>query len=219
MQRETGKPSRLAAVLFERDDDVDAAIRDLVAFARGEGARVAGFVQEHAPGSEPRDVWLRDVESGARIAIMQDLGPGASGCRLDPAAIAVAAERIGRALADAPDLLVVNRFGKLESDGGGVLSEIGEAAARGVPVVVCVPLRFREAWDAFAQDLYEPLAPDLADLMSWWADVAAERLTMANRRPRESGDPGAAHVAIPLDPRFRGDDSVSRAAASRPGAV
>jgi hypothetical protein len=175
MQRETGTPSRLAAVLFDRDDDVDAAIRAFVAFARGEGARVAGFVQEDDPSSQPRDVWLRDLETGARIPIMQDLGACASGCRLDAGAIAVAAERLGRALAGSPDLLVVNRFGKLECDGGGVLAELGEAAARGVPVVVCVPLRFREAWEAFAQDLYAPLAPDPAALMSWWADVAAER--------------------------------------------
>jgi hypothetical protein len=168
-------PSRLAAVMFDRDDDVDAAVRAFVAFARGEGARVAGFVQEH---DGPGDVWLCDIETGARIAIMQDLGPGASGCRLDSAAIAVAAQWIGRALAEAPDLLVVNRFGKLECEGGGIRSELGEAAASGFPVLVCVPLRFRTEWVAFAHDLYASLAPDLAALKRWWAGIDGERASV-----------------------------------------
>jgi hypothetical protein len=175
-------PSRLAAVLFDRNDDVDAAVRAFVAFTQAQGARVAGFVQEFADikGSAQHDVWLRDLETGAQIAIMQDLGAGASGCRLDSAAVAVAAARIGRAIAQAPDLIVVNRFGKLECDGGGVLSELGEAAAQGLPVLVCVPLRFRQAWDAFAQDLYAPLAPDLAALKTWWAALSCEPLTLAS---------------------------------------
>ena len=118
--------NRLAAVLFDRDHDVDAAVRAFVAFAREDGARVAGFLQEQAraPGVEPRDVFLRDIETGARISILQNLGPGASGCRI------------------------------------------------------------REAWDAFAGELYAPLAPDLAELKRWWAGVASERVTAAASRRR-----------------------------------
>ena len=163
------RASRLAAVIYERDDDVDAILRSFVAVARREGARVCGFVQEIV--GEEHDVRLRDVETGAEIAIMQDLGAGATGCRLDSAAIAVAAERIGRVLTEAPDLLVVNRFGKLESEGGGLLAELGEAVALDVPVVVCVPRRFRDAWNAFAAGLDAQLPPDRAEIEAWWALV------------------------------------------------
>jgi molybdate transport system ATP-binding protein len=167
--------SRLAAVLFDRYDDVDAAIAGFVASARQAGARVAGFVQERIEVGtcECEDFRLRDLETGDELAIMQDLGRESSGCRVDPAAVAVAAERLGRALADAPDLLIVNRFGKLESEGGGVSAELGEAVALGLPVVVAVPIRFRGAWDAFAGGLDTPLPPQAAALEAWWSRIAS----------------------------------------------
>ncbi len=68
----------------------------------------------------------------------------ATGCAVDPAAIAEAARLLDRALATNPDLLVVNRFGRLESEGGGMLAEIGRAFAEGVAMIVCVPERYRD---------------------------------------------------------------------------
>ena len=63
-------------------------------------------------------------------------GAEANGCSVDPAAIADAARLLERALATNPDLLVVNRFGRLESEGGGMLAEIGRAFAEGVAVIL-----------------------------------------------------------------------------------
>jgi len=164
-------PPRIAAVLFDRDDDVDAALAAFVEAARRDGARVAGFVQERIEnaGCERHDVRLRDLESGAEIAIMQDLGPDATGCRVDPSAIAAAAGRLAQALAATPDLVIVNRFGKLECEGGGLLAELAEAVAAGLPVVVCVPRRFRAAWSHFAGGLDAQLPPRKAALEAWWA--------------------------------------------------
>ena len=145
-------------------------MRLFVAAARRDGARLVGFLQERGPGCGRHDAALRDLASGEVLAIMQDLGPGASGCHVDPAAIAAAAGRLGRALdAGDPDLVVVNRFGKLECEGGGMLAELGEAVARGLPVVVCVPRRFGDAWAAFAGGLDERLPPESAALADWWA--------------------------------------------------
>ena len=169
MAHSIGDESRIAAVLFDRDEEVDAAVADFVAAARRGGARVAGFVQERIAGSDRRDVRLRDVESGAQIAILQDLGPGASGCRVDPAALALAAGRLGRRLDEAPDLVILNRFGKLECDGGGLSAELGRSVALGLPVLVAVPLRFRDAWNDFAGGLDVQLAPRRAALEAWWA--------------------------------------------------
>lgn len=168
---ENGAPRRLAAVMFDRDEDVDAAVIAFVDAARRDGARLVGFVQEHgeAAGCDRHDAFLRDLANGETLAIMQDLGPGSSGCRVDATAIAAAAGRLGRALADDPDLVIVNRFGKLECEGGGLLAELGEAVARGLPVVVCVPLRFRDAWAEFAGGLDVELPPASGALADWWA--------------------------------------------------
>ena len=167
---ETGK--RLAAVFFERDEDVDASMRDFLATAVSGGARAAGLIQEHGVSSDIHDIHVLDLTSGARIAIMQDLGAEATGCRVDPRAIAVAAGLLGNAIASGPDLLLVNRFGRLESEGGGMLAEIGEAVVQGLPVVVCVPARYRDAWNAFAGGLDAQLAATGADLEGWWAAIS-----------------------------------------------
>jgi nucleoside-triphosphatase THEP1 len=172
---ERDEPSRIAAVLFDRDDEVDTAIAEFVAAARREGARVAGFLQERVEAADCAhdDVRLRDLARGDAFAIMQDLGPGATGCRIDAAAIAVAAARLGENLGATPDLVIVNRFGKLESEGGGMLAELGEAVARGLPVVVAVPRRFRDPWDAFACGLDAQLPPRATALRQWWARLMA----------------------------------------------
>ena len=74
-----------------------------------------------------------------------------------------AARLLDRALATNPDLLVVNRFGRLESEGGGMLAEIGRAFAEGVAMIVCVPGRYRDAWNAFAAGLDAQLPPTGGD--------------------------------------------------------
>ena len=57
----------------------------------------------------------------------------------------------------------------IECEGGGLLAELGEAVARGLPVIVCVPLRFRAAWAEFAGGLDVELPPRSAALADWWA--------------------------------------------------
>ena len=119
------------------------------------------------------DVRVRDLMSGETLPIMQDLGAQATGCRVDPSAIAVAARLLERALEAKPDLLVVNRFGRLEAEGGGMLAEIGRAFTDGVPLIICVPKRYLGAWDAFACGLDAKLKPTLAAIDGWWATLAA----------------------------------------------
>lgn len=139
--------------------------------------RIAGLVQEHAGGDDcafQHDAQVRDLVTGEILPIMQDLGPEATGCHVDPAAIAVAAKMLDRARKTTPDLLVVNRFGRLESEGGGMLAEIGQAFVDGLPIVVCVAKRFVGAWDGFAGGLDVKLPPTREAIEGWWDGVAAE---------------------------------------------
>ncbi|RBP10585.1 uncharacterized protein DUF2478 [Roseiarcus fermentans] len=167
--------SRLAAVVFDRDEEPDPPLIAFLDAAAARGVRVAGLVQERA-GDEDlcalRDVRVRDLVTGATLAIMQDLGRDATGCRVDPEAIAVAAGMLDRARAGDPDLLVVNRFGRLESEGDGMLAEIGRAFADDLALIVCVPKRYLAAWDAFAAGLDEKLPPTREAIEAWWAAVA-----------------------------------------------
>jgi Protein of unknown function (DUF2478) len=180
--------SRLAAIVFERDEAPDEALIAFVSGAMASGARIAGLVQERADDDlcDLHDVRVRDLTSGEVLPIMQDLGSGSTGCAVDPAAIAAAARLLGRALATNPDLLIVNRFGRLESEGGGMLEEIGRAFSEGVATIVCVPARYRDAWDAFAAGLDAQLPAEREAIETWWRSVAPG----ADRRRRS--DRGAA---------------------------
>jgi hypothetical protein len=167
--------SRLAAIVFDRDAEPDPPLIAFVEAVAIAGFRVAGLVQERAcdDGScALQDVRVRNFVTGDTLDIMQDLGRDATGCRVDPAAIAVAARWLDSARATAPDLLIVNRFGRLESEGGGMLAEIGRAFADGVPLIVCVPKRYLDAWDAFACGLEAKLPPRRQAIDSWWAALA-----------------------------------------------
>ena len=79
---------------------------------------------------------LEDLSTGHRTSIHEDRGAGASGCRLDESALAEAAARIEDNLEDSPDLLVLNKFGKAECDGGGLLDLIASAMDRNIRVVI-----------------------------------------------------------------------------------
>ncbi len=169
------EPAGLAAIVFDRDEEPDPPLLAFVEAALRRGLRIAGLVQERACDSDLcalKDVRVRDLVTGETLEIMQDLGREATGCRVDPAAIAVAARMLDAARATGPDLLVVNRFGRLESEGGGMLAEIGRAFADGLPLIVCVPARYLEAWDAFAAGLDAKLPPTLPAIESWWAALS-----------------------------------------------
>ena len=115
-----------------------------------------------------------DAAGPSTLPIMQDLGAEAEGCAVDPAAIAVAARMLDRARATKPDLLVVNRFGRLESEGAGMIAEIGAAVAEGEAVLIAVPQRYADAWNTFAQGLDVQLAPATSALDAWWRTIARE---------------------------------------------
>jgi hypothetical protein len=179
--REYAEVSALAALIYE---DSDAANRLVADFARDLvrlGHRIAGVIQiaDVAQACDCRDTLLEDVETGERVSILQDLGSHSQSCRVDASAIAHAGHLISSALRRTPEILFINRFGKLEIASGGLLAEIGAAAAGGVPTIVCVPARFLDQWRAFAMGLDEELSCSNEALRRWWSGVQRQRPSQA----------------------------------------
>ena len=166
---------QIAAIVFDRNEDSYAPLEEFLDRLAERGVRVAGLVQERedCEGCDGKDLWVRNLTTGRRFAIMQDLGASSESCRVDPSAIAVAARELGEAVKARPDLVVANRFGRLESEGEGMIAEIGEAVAEGVALMIAVPLRYLEAWNAFAGGLDRQLPPRLEAMEAWWDDVGA----------------------------------------------
>jgi len=170
------EPAGAAAVLHGPDERVDELLGWFVARQVANGVRVCGLVQQNRwSASGKKAMELVDIVTNQRFAISQDLGAASGSCNLDPAGIAAAAVVLRRALEQAPQLVVVNRFGALESERGGFASELLELMSDGVPVLTAVAERHLDAWLAFCDQRSEVLAPSLAALEGWAERVLARR--------------------------------------------
>lgn len=169
-ERITEPVKTLAAIVFEKSEEINPLMAAFAAALTDRGRRLAGFIQVSAntPGCACAETHVLDLESGARIPILQNLGIEAKACRANSAALAGVAAGLRAALERRPDLLIVNRFGRLESEGKGMREDIGAAALSGIPVLVGVATRYLEAWRAFTLGLDEELACSQIALDDWW---------------------------------------------------
>ncbi len=171
----------LAAVIYPNEAYPQATFRHVVTRGRSRKLRLAGVLQ-HPACEDPVhrcDVVLEDLVSGERTELFERRGRGARGCRLDVAALTDITARIERALQHDPDLLVLNKFGKVEAEGGGLVDPIAMAIDRGISVIIGVPSRNLVAWRAFAGDLAVELAADSDAVTDWlefvWRRCAARK--------------------------------------------
>lgn len=152
------------------DGALDAVLRDLVARLQGQGLEVLGALQRnmrHDP-ERPCDINLVLLADAAVIRISQDRGRFASGCRLDPHALADAAASVEAALdRQPPALLIINKFGKSEAEGAGFRTAMAKALMADVPVLTTVAAGQQQAFEAFADGLATQLPADLPILEAW----------------------------------------------------
>lgn len=169
-------------VVHPAGEGVDRLLEDFAARISARGFKVAGVVQRNRAGQGRGGgddtgacadaMALVDLSSGRVIDISQRLGRGSSSCRVDPAGVAEASGLVRMALSRGPgrqpDLLVVNKFGALESEGGGLAAEIARAVADGIPVLTSVGGKHLSRWFGFAGGIGRLLPPDPAALWRWW---------------------------------------------------
>jgi nucleoside-triphosphatase THEP1 len=148
-------PAPIVAIIYDEGQRIAPLIDSVVTQLRAAGCELAGLRQINLPqaGQSRCDMILEDLASGDTVAISEDRGAGARGCRLDVDALLKAMARARSALLDGPDLLLVNKFGKTESEGGGLRPLIVTAIEREVPVLVAVPRGNLGGWRAFAGEL------------------------------------------------------------------
>jgi hypothetical protein len=71
------------------------------------------------------------------------------------------------ALEKVPQLLVLNKLGKVECEGGGLRDLIASAIDRGIPVVIGVPERTLDAWRSFAGEFAVELLDHRGEVLRW----------------------------------------------------
>ena len=157
----------IAAIRCPEGVSVDAVLARAAARLRAEGVRLAGHVQGIRPGRSGEVTVVEDLVTGAARPITQELGPGAAGCSLDPAALADVAAGLLAQLDGKVDLLVVNRFGKAEAEGRGLRAAIERAVLNGVPVLTVLRAGHAAAWDQFTGGEAVLLEPEDEAILIW----------------------------------------------------
>lgn len=170
---------RLAAIRFKPEDGIDALLERVVRHLQAEGVKVSGYLQRESldPNSCCNISHLEDVSDGTWHRISQALGSGSRGCRLDPRALAdVSGLLLARLEADT-EFLVLNRFGKGESEGQGFRAVIERAFDLGIPVLTAVRETYADAWDAFTDGSATLLPADAPAIFSW-ADAVKKQTNL-----------------------------------------
>lgn len=153
-----------------------ALLAAIVADWRAAGARIAGVLAEtHGlPDRVCGAGFLRDVGSGTPYRIYTDAPESRASCHLDAAGVASACAAV---LGQIPqsDLVVLNKFGKLEAMGQGLAPAFAAAVAARKPLLTTISENHVEAWRAFASGAVV-LAADKAALQTWWLGAKRREL-------------------------------------------
>ena len=170
-------PNRVAAILYQPQDDVDALLAEFAFEALARGVRVGGVVQRNPKDPSGRKLGMNavDLATGREIPLCQDLGPGSTACKLNPARLAEASLAVREAVARGVDLVVVNKFAKQEAEGRGLRDEIAAAIAADIPVLTATPQKCFDDWVAFTGDFGVTLACDPEAVRAWWRNVKRRR--------------------------------------------
>ncbi|MEZ5644146.1 MAG: DUF2478 domain-containing protein [Burkholderiaceae bacterium] len=165
---------RAAAIEDDGSCDVDALLAEVAERLGRAGRRVGGLLMTYPQGRATcaGEMVLVDIETRETYLVSQPLGSGSSGCRADPQGFARASVVLRRLVGRAPDLVICNRFGRLEVEGGGFRAEMLDLMASDVPVLTVVSSRFRDDWLSFTGDA-ALLRPDIAVVDAWlWRCLA-----------------------------------------------
>jgi nucleoside-triphosphatase THEP1 len=173
---------RLAAVIYPSGFKIDDFLSRLAELLRADQVKLAGVLQENA-----RDVagfcsamTLVDLTSRGRFRISQDLGSQAEGCRLDARGIAEIGPLLERTLNQEAELIILNRFGKAEAEGGGLRSAFARAMEAGIPTLTAVREPYYDAWSQFHGRYAIDLPADL-DVVLAWCRESVRQLRAARR--------------------------------------
>ncbi|MCC5993311.1 MAG: DUF2478 domain-containing protein [Rhodobacteraceae bacterium] len=105
------------------------------------------------------------------IRISQERGKYALGCRLDSGQLALAVHHVEAALQRRRvSLLIINKFGKQESEGEGFRHAIGTALARDIAVLTTVSRAQMPGFRDFAQGMETELTCDVDEVTRWCLD-------------------------------------------------
>ena len=176
---------RLAAVTYQAGFQIDNFLTRVAKQLRADQINLAGVLQENtgAAAGICSKMSVIDLASRTRFQISQDLGSQALGCRLDARGLVDMAALLDRSPTHDIELLMLNKFGKAEAEGGGLRPVFAKAIEAGIPIVTAVRTTYAEAWSQFHGRLAIDLSPDFDAVLRWCHDSIRELRTVRQINP------------------------------------
>jgi hypothetical protein len=169
----TSAARKLAALMGNDGAMIQALLAKMVADWRAAGARIAGVLAEShgVPDRVCGAGILREIATGKPHPIYIETPLSRSSCHLDAAGVANACAAVVGQIPKC-DLVVLNKFGKLEAMGEGLTPAFSAAIAAGKPVLTTVSGKHVNAWHELAPNTVI-LAADQTALQRWWVGAKA----------------------------------------------
>jgi nucleoside-triphosphatase THEP1 len=163
-----------AAVVYGVKDNPDRLLLEFTEDLHRSGVRTAGLVQLDNGTDQSDDHAVRTVVLSTRevIPVAHQRNLAATGCGLDCGKLASIAKMIKAAIQEGADLVVINRFGKLEAVGKGLIELIQQAADADIPLLIAVPEHRFAGWIRYSAGMSVRLPCRRAALDRWWGSVA-----------------------------------------------
>lgn len=160
----------IGALVHENATLPDEQLQVFVQYLQEQGKLVLGVVQapDEVSFAYRSKMGIINLSNGEYTSIAQDLGEHNTSCCLDSEAVSNASHILAEARALKPDLIIVNRFGKLEAEGEGFADEMLEIMSESIPMLTVVTPQFLESWRTFSGGLGSEINPELAELKAWF---------------------------------------------------
>lgn len=164
--------NKKAAVLIDANKSADGLFYDFVNKIALSGAKVGGIVQEiySTKHGKMGSIDAIEVDTGKHINIktphLPNTTPGT--CLLDYSMLAECSNAINRAISGDFDLVVIEKFGRQEAKGEGLVDEIMAILASDRPAIISLPQNYKTEWDKMTGGEIEILPPSIDAMLEWW---------------------------------------------------
>lgn len=142
---------KIAAIHYPRGFDIDRLLLTICNRLTPH-YRLGGLIQEiegSQGGTCATSVRVFDLRTREEFNIWEDRGTCSSGCRMNERVLTEAGSVLDAAINDRVDLLIINRYGRAESEGRGLLSSFSRAAIIGIPVLTAVRPPYDQEWSRY----------------------------------------------------------------------
>ena len=186
-QNVLNNPTTLAAILAEDSHSADQIIDAVVDRLQRQAYSLVGLrqkVTDDICSHGGCGIRLQSITTGRYHRMTQNLGVGSTSCNIDTDAMSrlVLAQKQG--LNVETDLLIVNRFGKQESEGGGFCAVFERALELGIPVLTVVKAQWQSSWVDYGGEYVATLPADPDPVLAWchsvlWVNRSVDANTLA----------------------------------------